>query len=101
MSYRVKDCMRRDIVTVDAEASAAVASKIMMENSVGSLIVLENDPPAGIVTEWDLLPNIMAEEREPSKVKVSEAMSTLLVTIDPDSARSFFHYPTEIVLSLI
>jgi len=36
MPNRIKDYIRKDIVTVDAEASVAVASKTMMENSVGS-----------------------------------------------------------------
>ena len=86
MSYRIKDYMRKNIITVDAEASASTASKTMMENIVGYLIVLQNDQPAGIVTERDLVLKVMAKEREPLKVKVSEVMSTPLVTIDPDAS---------------
>ena len=86
MSYRIKSYMRKNIVTVDAEASAAAASKTMKQNSVGHLIVLKNDRPAGIVTERDLVMKVMADERDPSKVKVSEFMSTSLITIDPDAS---------------
>ncbi len=51
MPYLVKDYMAKNIVTVDAAASAAEASKIMMERGVGHLVVLERAQPAGIVTE--------------------------------------------------
>ena len=72
-------------MTVDAEASAVIASKTMMENNVGYLIVLKNDQPAGIVTEKDLVVKVMAKEIEPSKIKVYEVMSTPMITIDPDA----------------
>ena len=86
MSYRVKDYMRRDIVTVDIESSAVDASKLMLEKEVGCLIVLKNDQLAGIVTERDLVSRVMAKEKDPSKTPVSDFMSAPLITIDVDSS---------------
>lgn len=85
MSYRVKDYMMKDIVTADTSASAAEASRIMMEKDVSYLIVLEKGQPVGIVTALDLVLKVMAKEKEPSKVKISEIMSVPLITIDPDA----------------
>ena len=81
----VKNYMRKDISTISTEASATEASKTMSASKVGYLITLEKGRPAGIVTERDLVLKVMAEERDPKRAKVSECMSSPLVTIDPDS----------------
>ena len=86
MSLRVKDCMSKDIVTVDGALSVFAASKIMLEKNVDYLIVLEKAQPAGIVTERDLVLKVMAKGENPSKMKISECMSTPIVTTDPDAA---------------
>ena len=38
-----------------------------------------------MITERDLVQKVMAGEMDPSKVKVSEVMSTPLITVDPDA----------------
>ena len=86
MSLRVKDCMSKDIVTVDGTLSVFAASKIMLEKNVDYLIVLESAQPAGIVTERDLVLKVMAKGEDPSKMKISECMTTPIITTDPDAA---------------
>jgi CBS domain-containing protein len=85
MSYSVKTYMRRDLATADVEASASEASKIMLEKDIGYLIVLDKAQPIGIVTVRDLVMKVMAKGRDPLTVKISEIMSSPLVTIDPDA----------------
>lgn len=82
MSYLVKDYMSKDLATVDVGASTLVVSKLMAEKGISYIIVLEKGQPTGIVTEWDLVMKVMAKERDPSTVKVSEVMSTPLITVD-------------------
>jgi len=77
--------MRQDIVKADMGTSVFEASKIMLEKDIGYLIVLEKDKPVGIVTVRDLALQVIAKARDPQKVKISEIMSSPLVTIDPDS----------------
>ena len=85
MSLRVKDCMSKDIITVEGNLSAFAASKIMLEKNVDYLIVLEKAQPTGIVTERDLVLKVMAPGKNPSKMKISECMTTPIVTTDPDA----------------
>jgi len=85
MSFLVKNYMNKSVRTVDMEASVAEASRIMMERRIGYLIALENTRPVGIVTGCDLVVRVMARERDPSKIRVSEVMSTPLVVLDPDT----------------
>jgi CBS domain-containing protein len=82
----VKNYMRKDISTISTEASATEASKTMLTDKVGYIIVLEKGRPVGIVTERDLVLKIMAEDKNPKDTKISECMSSPLVTIDPDKS---------------
>jgi CBS domain-containing protein len=82
----VKNYMRKDITTISTEASATEASKIMSTNKVGYILALEKGRPVGIVTERDLVLKIMAEDKNPKETKISECMSSPLVTIDPDKS---------------
>jgi CBS domain-containing protein len=79
----VSDIMSGEVVTVAPEASMGEAAKTMGERRIGSLIVIENNNPTGIVTERDLLSKVLAKELSPEKVKVGDVMSRPLVSISP------------------
>lgn len=79
----VADIMSKDILTIPLNASMAEAAKIMGANHVGSLLVETDQNVVGIVTERDLLSKILAKGRNPDAVKVSDIMSTPLITIAP------------------
>lgn len=85
MFYYVKDYMEKDVAVIDAGASAEEASKTMSSKSVDAIVVIENGQPKGIVTEWDLVQKVMAKDVNPLNVKISEVMSTPLITVDPDT----------------
>jgi CBS domain-containing protein len=80
----VRDYMRKDISTIDIDDSVFEASKMMSSDKVCYIIVRDNNQPAGIVTMNDLVLKVMAEDKDPKTVKVSECMSSPLITIDPD-----------------
>ena len=86
MSYLVKDYLTKDVITVTTESTITEASKVMAadKNVEGYAVVLENDQPIGMVTERDLVNKVLATELDPAKTKVSEVMSTPLITVDPD-----------------
>lgn len=85
MSYLVKDYMNKDVVTIDFGASALAASKLMVEKGIGYVIVLKKTQPTGIVTEKDLILKVMAKEKDSSTIRVSEIMSTPLITVNIDA----------------
>lgn len=86
MSYLVKDYMRKEVTTIDANVSALVVSKLMTEKEIGYIIVTEKAQPIGIVTEKDLIVKVMSKEKDSSNVKVSEIMSTPLITVNFDAS---------------
>ena len=80
--YRnVEEIMSRYVVTTTPEATMDEAARIMGEKHIGSLIVVKYDTPVGIVTERDLLSNVLALGRNPREIKVEEVMSYPLITI--------------------
>jgi CBS domain-containing protein len=81
----VSEIMSKDVATISASSSMTDAAKIMGEKHIGSLIILENGQPQGIVTERDLLSRFLAKRRDPAKTKVMDVMSAPLVTIKPNA----------------
>lgn len=55
----------------------------MDETGAGSLVIVLNNAPVGIITERDLVRKIIAQKKDTSK-KVSEVMSESLITIAPE-----------------
>ena len=86
MSYLVKDYMTKKVNTLKAEATTKEAAEFMAadENQEGYVIVLKAGKPVGIVTERDLVNQVLAKDVDASKTMVSDIMSAPLVTIDPD-----------------
>jgi len=80
---RVKELMSRDVVTVPAGATMKGAAGQMLHNGVGSVIVMNDGTPAGIVTEMDALRVGYATNRPFEQVPVRTVMSRPLVTIEP------------------
>lgn len=47
----VNDIMQDDVVTASPETPVRTAAAQMAENDVGAVVVVENDEPAGVVTD--------------------------------------------------
>lgn len=80
----LKEIMRRNPTTIGHDATVAKAAMTMCRDEVGSCIVLRNHLPIGIVTEEDINCKIVAKDKKPGSVHVSEIMSTPLITIEAD-----------------
>ena len=84
-AMKVVDAMRREIVTVDEEASVAEASGMMREKGEGGAIILRRGKPVGMMTERDVTYKVVAKALDARRVKVAEIMETPLITVDPDT----------------
>ncbi|MDD3621076.1 MAG: CBS domain-containing protein [Methanofollis sp.] len=78
----LKEIMRVNPTTIEAEATVAKAAAHMCRDEVGSCIVLSGNIPTGIVTEQDINCKVVAKDLKPSSVYVREIMSTPLITIE-------------------
>jgi len=79
----ILDIMSRDAVFVEPNATMMDAARIMGERRIGSLLLVGDERPSGIVTERDLLTRVIASNKDPKKVPVKEVASPRLITIRP------------------
>jgi CBS domain-containing protein len=69
--------------TVSSDTSVADAAKLMRDEDVGSLPIVDGDRLVGTVTDRDITIRVTAEGRDPKSTNVSEVASRDLVTVDP------------------
>ena len=81
----VRDIMTKEIIMIDGSDTALEAAKRMSEKGISSLFVVKDGDPVGIVTERDFIKKVCAKEIPISDVKVSEIMSKILTTADPET----------------
>jgi len=81
----LKDFMTTNVITIDIHETVLYAAKLMHQQDVGDLVVMEGNVPKGIVTERDLVRRVMALKK-PFDTKVSEVMSDPLITIEEESS---------------
>ena len=92
----VKGFMTTNVITIGVNETVLYAAKLMHQQDVGDLVVMEGNVPKGIVTERDLVRRVMALKK-PLETKVSEIMTDPLITIEDnasirDAARKMVKY---------
>lgn len=81
----VKEVMNRNVKTVRPEDTVKDAAKIMNEHHIGSLVVVSGTGEVvGILTERDILADVVATGKSADEVKVSDVMTPNIITITPD-----------------
>jgi CBS domain-containing protein len=76
--------MTRRILTIPPTATAVEAARTMREAKVGALLVAEATRYIGIISESDLVRKVLAAERDPTHVLVSEVMMAPIISIEID-----------------
>jgi CBS domain-containing protein len=71
----VKEVMKREVATVAPDASVALAARMMRDQEVGCLPVLERERLIGMITDRDIVVRGVAEGLDPHRAIVREAMS--------------------------
>lgn len=94
---RVADVMTRDVLTADVNESVRQAVGRMLEYGAGSVVVLKDGDPAGILTKVDVMRVGHEHDRPLSEIPVYAAASRPLITVKPSttvraaSTRMFDH----------
>lgn len=80
----IKELISGRLIHVNAEDNIIKAAQLMRDNNISSLLVRHGEDFNGIVTEKDIISQVVAEELYPGDVRVEEIMSTDLVTISQE-----------------
>ncbi len=86
---QIGDICQREVVTIDKSASIYDAARLMRAEHVGDLIVVDSDvehqPPLAIVTDRDLVVEVLAGEVAPDSVAIGDVASPRMVTARSDA----------------
>ena len=74
----------RAVYTLSPDMTVAQAAAYMAERRVGAVSVVENERLAGLFSERDLLKRVVAAGRDPRATRVSEVMSSPVLTADAE-----------------
>ena len=85
----IGEIARTDVVTVPLDASLDEVGRTMREEQVGSVVVLDDGMPRGIVTDRDVAVYGVTGDRPVSELTARNVMDEDLLHVDPeDGVRS-------------
>jgi CBS domain-containing protein len=87
MATKLKEFATSLVAVVEPDTAARVVAQLMRRHHIGALVVvdaLDKNKPVGIVTDRDLVLELMAEDLDPAVFTAGDIMSVDLVTASPD-----------------
>jgi CBS domain-containing protein len=75
---------RTDVVTAPMDATVPDLARIMKTEGVGSVVVVSDDAPVGIVTDRDLVVYGLAADTDPAGLTASDLMAEDLFAVDAE-----------------
>ena len=81
---RVEDYMTKEVVYANLTESLQSAAAKMAERDIGSIVIIQEGKPIGIVTERDFVRRVAALGKDSRTLTVIDVMSTPLVTVGPE-----------------
>jgi CBS domain-containing protein len=77
---------KRKVVSAPSKTTVSQAARLMEDNEVGALLVMEKGRLVGIFTERDALFRVLAAGRDPRTTPLSDVMTRDPQSIHPDKA---------------
>lgn len=83
---RVRDVMRKDVLSIDGMATAREAAEMMRNARVSELLVTRrhDDDAWGMVTITDLVKKVLVSDRSGADVSVYEIMTKPIISVPAD-----------------
>jgi CBS domain-containing protein len=72
----------RNVISISPDVNVIEALKLMAKENIGAVMVLQGDNLVGILSERDYARKVVLEGKTSSSTKVSEIMTTKVVTVE-------------------
>jgi len=82
----VRDVMTKDVKTVEPDSSVKEIVAAMNKFDIGSIIVVQDDKPVGVVSERDILRRVVEPCLSPEKITARQIMTSPVITICESSS---------------
>jgi signal-transduction protein with cAMP-binding, CBS, and nucleotidyltransferase domain len=83
---KVRELMTESLVSVELEETVIEAARLMDEKGISSVLVKRQGEPVGIITDRDIISRVLSKGLDATKMRVSEVMSSPLITIREDAS---------------
>ena len=80
---QIRDIMEKDVITIENDKTAQDAAKIIAENDISFLVVMNDGIPQGVLSESYFVRRIAVEDKKSSEVLISEIMSYKFRSVGP------------------
>jgi CBS domain-containing protein/acyl dehydratase len=80
----VSDVMNEPVTTVTPETTVLEATRLLHENDIGSVVVVDEEAVVGIVTESDVVA-LVAADGDPAETRVESVMAQPVETVSQDT----------------
>jgi CBS domain-containing protein len=84
MGKSIKEVMTSEVRACEPTATVADVAKLMAQENVGPIPVVEDGRLIGIVTDRDIVVNVVAQGKDVNSTTVGDIASRDVVTISPD-----------------
>lgn len=84
MVVLVKDVMSSPVLTIDIKKNARDAGRLMRKHRKGFLVVTEKNRPAGVISESDLIEEVVCKNTKADKIKLENLMHEPIIAVDPE-----------------
>lgn len=81
---KVGSTMRKGVITASKDDNIHKVAQVMRNAMIGGVVVTEKHKVIGILTEGDIIREVVADGKDPTKIKVIDIMKHPVRTIDPD-----------------
>lgn len=87
---RVGEFCNREVIVIRGDESVKVAAELMRRHHVGDVVLVEDrdgrQVPVGLVTDRDLVVEVMVPELDPDALAVGDILTSSLSTIGEDDS---------------
>lgn len=81
----IKSIVREQVVNASPDISITDLAQLMEEENVGSVVIVEEERPQGIVTDRDIMIEVVGHDQDSASMTAADVMSEDLVTVDIES----------------
>ena len=84
MANSVRDAMTEDPRSIGKSVSVVEAARLMREQDIGSLPIIDDEMLVGMITDRDITTRVVAEAADPNLTSVEDVYSRDLISVEPD-----------------